>query len=189
MTAMMEVPIDYGTRAPSYYHWSQEKPCTSNQTYGFLLRNHLSSDIKQSGAIDDYTRPFSNLGFFPEITSSGGLVAQHGRSRTAMSAKLPTRIVKPEVAPSPSSVNRFNINRGYTVGIDPIHKRLDKNSFQSGKPILRQQSAPAAYRTRVPDEKNIYLWHSLSGCLVHVKNKPAPAEDRTMFNDRRVKSA
>jgi len=150
------------SRAPTYYHWAMDKPCTSNQTYGYDLKGTLTTDCAKTKAFPgpfDYTRPFSNCGFFPEIGGhNGGLVAKHKDSEVARStASAPVR-------------RSAGINTGYTLGPDPIHKRLVQRDQPAGVRLSRFQSAPSTYRYTSPAEKSVYLWHTLAGCLVHVKN-------------------
>jgi hypothetical protein len=70
--------------------------------------------------------------------------------------------------------NRFNINRGYTMGHIPVKNRVVHSSVPAGLQLDRSKSAPAIpYRYKKPKADTLYLWHTLSGTLVHVKNHPA----------------
>ena len=162
------------SRAPTYYHWSQDKPCTTNQVYGFQIKDTLTTDCAKTKAFPgpfDYTRPFSNCGFFPEIAHTGGLVAKHRQSMSAMERSFLQG----------SATKRFNINEGYSLGPDPIHKRVIQRDHPADVKLARFQSAPSTYRYPVPKEHDIYLWHTLSGSLVHVKNSNPSAVAATSW--------
>ena len=153
------------SRAPSYYHWAMDKPCTTNQTYGYFHRESTDLTAKKPTGPKgpfDYTRPFSNSGFFPQISWKGRLT-----SATQARPLRPSKDYNP-----PSSINRFDINKGYTMGHSPVYERVAKPEQPVGCMLNRSASAPAAYRYPEPKGKDIFLWHTLSGCLVHAKNYP-----------------
>lgn len=148
-------------RAPSYYHWSLDKPCTTNAVYGFYMRDDedykKSKPLKASGPFD-YTRPFSNSGFFPQISFQGQLTV---KKQTKMSH------------------NMFDINRGYTMGHKPVTQKLVKQDVPVGFKLSRSVTAPPAFASQASRGKDAYLWHTLAGSLVHCKNYPpavAPAQ-------------
>ena len=168
--------------APKYYHWSQEQPCTTNQNYGFLLKDDLKArqkfDLtqpKKAVGPFEYTRPFSNMGFFPEI-----VYKDPPNPKNALNLPQVDRFTKKtsECFVPPPSLNKFNINDGYTMGPVPITSRM--MTPVPGQPLgfklLRSSSAPPAIYQEVarPKAKDLYLWHSLSGCLVHVDNHKKP---------------
>lgn len=160
------------TRAPSYYHWAQDKPCTTNQNYGFaikpdMLKRQAEDRLKpkKPDGPFDYMRPFSNLGFFPEITLQKCLTSK--RSRTAPLSKSKIRASS---SGSPSSINTFDVNRGFSMGHVPITSRLCKPALPTDVRLIHHKSVPSTYDFPVPKNESIYLWHTLSGCLVHVKN-------------------
>ncbi|KAK2161353.1 hypothetical protein LSH36_118g04022 [Paralvinella palmiformis] len=164
------------SRAPSYYHWSMDKPSTTNQVYGFELKDSLVEvkPRKQLGPFD-YTRPFSNTGFFPQISASSSHVKATAKSLDPLSARSGRQ---PSAAGDQVWMpdNRFNINRGYTAGYVPIKERLVHSSVPVGKLLDRSKSAPiSTYDYKKPRAEELYLWHTLSGSLVHVKNYPAEA--------------
>ena len=155
------------SRAPTYFHWSEDKPCTTNQTYGYFLSGYLEAKEREMagrpkarmGAFD-YTRPFSNSRFFPEIAHAQKSKSdkQDERIKDAVFERLALR-----------KAPRFNINDGYSVGAFPIYKRVAQRDAPAGVRVKRYQSAPSTYRPPVAKENDIYLWHTLSGSLVHVK--------------------
>lgn len=148
------------SRNLSYYHWAQDKPCTTNQTYGFNIQSSTDeSQSKKPRGPFDYTRPFSNSGFFPEISWKGRLTTSEK-----------PRALNPSTGYHPaSSVTRFNINKGYSMGHVPVTDKIIRSKHPSGLNLSRAVSAPATFREE-PKGKDIYLWHTLSGCLVHAKN-------------------
>ena len=163
------------SRAASYYHWSQDKPCTTNQNYGFNLKADMfqrqaedSLKPKKPVGIFGYTRPFSNLGFFPEISVTKSMTSQR-----AQTAPLYLRKSCP-----PGAINKFDINRGYSMGHVPITSRVVKREFPADVKLVRHKTVPPTFKHTSPKEKDLFLWHTLSGCLVHVKNHtPEPKPD------------
>ena len=153
------------SRAPTYYHWSRDKPCTTNETYGFFVADEYSEarPRRRPNGPDDYDRPFSNSAFFPEILwpqLTGGRSKFEGVRRPS-GAYCP-----------PSSLNTFDINRGYTTGSYslPILRRIQHNAVPVNMMLSHAVSAPPAYHERRSRLKDIYLWHSLAGTLVHARN-------------------
>ncbi len=145
-----------------------DKPCTTNQTYGFDLKDEMdkyariraSKPPKKIGPFD-YTRPFSNMGFFPEIPDDRkGLTVGE---RIIKSAGVLDRKSK-------GLQNRFDINRGYTMGHIPVSARVRSARYPAEVKLVSFQAIPPVYERAKPKEKDIYLWHSLSGCLVHARN-------------------
>lgn len=163
------------SRAPSYYHWSQDKPVTTNQTYGFELRDLATDDGEKKKKLGpfDYTRPFSNSAFFPTIS--------HDNSLTAPARSQPLARLRPcnEFCP-PGVANVFDINRGYVMGRVPITEKINNSSVPVGVSLSRSVTAPPAYVQQESRAKDLYLWHTLSGTQVHCKNYPpqsAPASN------------
>ncbi len=152
--------------APTYYHWSQDKPCTTNQIYGFdqkaeMVKSRQMGTITKDGPFG-YTRPFSNLGFFPEISHSNGVISKSDtarRARAALTKSAPVRRSTP-----------LKMNEGYHMGYYPVIERVVKREYPADVRLSRFQSAPPTYKYAIPKEKDIYLWHTLSGCLVHARN-------------------
>jgi hypothetical protein len=166
-------------RSYNYYHWSMDKPCTTNDEYGFFNKNALPSIKTTAKAIPgpfDYTRPFSNMGFFPAI-------ADQSRQTVSVQPRPSLRPSK-EYHPS-SSRNLFDINRGYTMGHIPACKRLVKSDPPAGFKLSRVVSAPTAFDYPTPKGKDMLLWHTLAGTLVHVKNYPPCVRE----NDYRVRQS
>ena len=150
-------------RAPTYYHWSLDKPCTTNAVYGFYMRDDEAyknrKPLKKAGPFD-YTRPFSNSGFFPQIAFKGQQLT--ASSKSDGDRKCTERM----------SQNLFDINRGYTMGSVPVTRKLVRGEVPVGFKLSRSVTAPEAFRHSQPRGKDIFLWHTLSGSLVHAKNYP-----------------
>ena len=178
-------------RAPTYYHWAKDKPCTTNQDYGFLgkpdmLRRQAEDRLKPKRVEGpfDYARPFSNLGFFPDISEAKALTLQ--RSKTAPAYK---RVPPGVLSSAPGPVNTFDINRGYSMGHVPIPSRVTKRQYPADVKLVRHQSVPSTYQQPVSAQKDLFLWHTLSGCLVHVKNHiPEPKPDAYKRTKAEVRS-
>lgn len=155
------------SRAPSYYHWSQDKPVTTNQTYGFEFKDVAASETTAKRKLGpfDYTRPFSNSAFFPTIS--------HDSSLTAPARSRPLASLRPCEGFCPPGVqNVFDINKGYVMGSVPITQKIHKSAVPVGVSLSKCATAPAAYVPQQPKAKDLYLWHTLSGTLVHCKNYP-----------------
>lgn len=154
------------TRAPSYYHWSQDKPCTTNQTYGFAFRDTVVDPPPgQKRKTHELTRPFSNSAFFPTISSESSLTAP-SRSRPLASLR-PCR----EFCP-PGIKNKFDINKGYVMGPVPVTQKIRRSDVPVGVALSRSITAPPAFCPQPPKGKDTYLWHTVLGSLVHCKNFP-----------------
>lgn len=154
------------SRAPSYYHWSQDKPCTTNQTYGFDFRGSVKNEKRIRKDAFDYTRPFSNSAFFPAIS--------HDSSLTAPARSRP---IRPGAVVPPGKVNVFDINKGYHMGYRPMTERAVRSSLPEGVKLDRTVSAPPVYKSPESRYKEIFLWHTLSGSLVHAKNYPSAEQE------------
>lgn len=159
------------SRAPSYYHWSIDKPCTTNQVYGYEVKQTMV-DVppRKTPGPFDYTRPFSNSAFFPQISSDGTHLTSHVLP-TKKKTACPTSARRP--ATSADSKPRFELNRGYVMGHTPVVDKVVRASLPAGVQLDRSLSAPPKiYKYPVPKAKEIFLWHTLAGSLVHVKNYP-----------------
>ena len=155
------------SRAPTYYHWSQDKPATTNQTYGFNFREQISDEPRKRKDAFDYTRPFSNSAFFPAIS--------HASSRTAPTRSCPLR---PGMHVPTGRPNANSLNNGYYMGYRPITERVKRGSLPAGAKLDRTLSAPPPGYTPIdPKYKELFLWHTLSGTLVHCKNYPSGTKE------------
>ena len=156
--------------SPQFHQWAKEKPTTTNQTYGFYLREIMKAKEEAEWL---ERRKQHNQG----ITNN----------RLSRSVTLPSINMSRKAGPK----NRFNINAGYTMGPTSVRDRAGYCHQNSGTINLRLGSAPKSRNNVDPDllngelglrnqsapqgrgkaRDNMYLWHSLSGCLVHVQQK------------------
>ncbi len=168
------------SRAPTYYHWARDKPCTTNQVYGYGLPTGDGVDgktRKEKPGPFDYTRPFSASAFFPQISkSSDGLSSGgHGNKKTR---HLGMRRPCPEYCP-PGFKNKFDINKGYVMGPVPVTDRVRRSNLPIGVKLDRSISAPCGtYQYREPKGPEAFLWHTLAGTLVRVRNHRPDAQER-----------
>ena len=141
------------------------------QIYGYDLKDSMVEvPPRRTPGPFDYTRPFSNTAFFPQISSAGDNTLTTTKRRPGAGARSGDNEVVC------MSASRFDINRGYTMGHIPVKDRLVHSSVPSGLQLQRSKSASSsAYHYKKPKADTLYLWHTLSGTLVHVKNHPSQA--------------
>ena len=150
-------------REPTYYRWAEDKPCTTNQTYGFDLRdmhagngcvrcNSCKVCAAEAAAAADATAK-------KEARRQEREMAGNRRDRSAADGCYSGKVqCKP-------------INKGYTMGHVPITKRLKAAAAASGR---RQRGVDgttvSGEQHQQSNGKDLYLWHALSGTLVYCKN-------------------
>jgi hypothetical protein len=68
-------------QAPSYFHWTEGRPVTTNQVYGFNKSDYpdLPHPERPKNFFKDI-RPFDNLEFYPDMLHDWQLAAQQTRS-------------------------------------------------------------------------------------------------------------
>jgi len=145
-------------REPTYYRWAEDKPCTTNQTYGYELRN--------SDSAGNNTCPLC----VAEATASAAAAAaaakrqaERERRKTAGNRRDGgVRRYSDEVQYKP-------INKGYTMGHVPITKRLQASSGRTGRQRGAGGTSSSCEQHQQSDGKDLYLWHALSGTLVYCK--------------------
>lgn len=163
---------------PGYYHWSQQKPVTTNENYGFFLKDEAerlarlpprklpaktNDDTQRKlDIINAYTRPFSNTAFYPPV--------YHGTVGTEQKKKETCRLRLPPCAFN-NRPNKFDINQGYTYGPTSWSKKSAAAKFPAT--ARSSMSAPVtggqSYEGSSFASRDLYLWHSLTGSLVNVK--------------------
>jgi len=155
-------------REPTYYRWAEDKPCTTNQTYGYELRNRdgqngcvrcnackICAAEASAAAASAATKKTSAELQQHRAVSGGG-----GRRDTSAACRHSEKVqCKP-------------INRGYTMGHIPITKRLQAASSGGGR---RRQRTAGGTGTSIDHElqtggKDLCLWHALSGTVVYCKS-------------------
>lgn len=137
---------------PTYYNWAKDRPCTTNEVYGYSLRN--SSKNKQRRT------HYSTTDSFP-----GGAPRKHQQT----SASQTSERARPQW--NKPTDDTKGINRGYIAGYVPVTKKVGKDHRSGvGVNLVQTGSVPEAYEYPRSSAKNTYLWHTLSGTLVHCKN-------------------
>ena len=152
-------------RQPTYYRWAEDKPCTTNQTYGYELRN---GDGRNAGS--STCRLCMAEAAAAAATAAAAAKRQAERQQRKMAGNRRDGVVRrysEEVQCKP-------INKGYTVGHVPITKRLQ--AVSSGGRAGRQRGAGGTASScelnhQQSGGKDLYLWHALSGTIVHCKNE------------------
>lgn len=154
------------TREPTFYRWSQDKPCTTNQTYGYELRLGLSGSNTLG----------TNCGHNKNKNKSSGEPAEASRSHAAHQRK---QIDDRSSTDRSATTSCKPINRGYVMGYVPVTKKMAKGreAAMSGVMLKRDAGRPAAYSAPQQSGQDMYLWHALSGTLVHCKNYDSPSAD------------
>jgi len=152
-------------REPTYYRWAEDKPCTTNQTYGFELRHDIGNGCVRCNACKACAA---------EAAAAAAAAAERDAAREARrqqremagnrraDASAGCQSERPQCKP---------INRGYTMGPVPITKRLKAAALGGG----RRRGGGGGGSTGDQHDpqstgKDLYLWHALSGTLVYCKN-------------------
>ena len=147
-------------------------PYTTNQTYGHgvkqeLLQQGTGDFNKKDGRFYNDNKNRSNLGFFPQISGTKPLT--HQRSKTAPAYNRMHHVVESSVSGSSSLQDM----RHYSMGHVPVASRVIRHQYPIDAKLVMNQTVPSTYKPRKPTHHDLYLWHTLSGCLVHVKT-PVP---------------
>lgn len=150
------------SREPTYYRWAEDKPCTTNQTYGFELRNG-------DGRNPSSTCPICIAEAAAEAAKAAKIQAQR-QQRQAASAAARSRRDGSSTASYSDKVQTKPINKGYTMGHVPITQRLQAASGRQRRGGASGTGASACDQHRQLNDKDLYLWHALSGTLVYCKN-------------------
>ncbi len=150
------------SRAPTYFHWAMNKPCTTNQIYGYELR----ADIAKHKSSTVHTRPFSSTAFLPEIKDK-----KRGQSLSERRTKSAGDVLNKSYRPTKP---RFNLNEGYEAGPVPVHTRYTWRRPPAASELVGRAGVPEAFVLPASKRRDVLLWHSLSGCLVNVKTRVQP---------------
>ncbi|CAD5115540.1 unnamed protein product [Dimorphilus gyrociliatus] len=163
---------------PGYYHWSQQKPVTTNENYGFFLKDEAERLAKlparklpakpeddtqrKLDIINAYTRPFSNTAFYPPVYH-GSIAVEEKKNGTC-------RLRLPPCAYN-NRRNKFDINKGYTYGPTSWCKKSvgGKLPTSTRASISAPSNGGQSYEGNSFASRDLYLWHSLTGSLVNVK--------------------
>jgi hypothetical protein len=147
------------SREPTYYRWSQDKPCTTNQTYGYGLST-TSTGTGCNGTNNTRNKSCTNGG----TSGSGGGGGGTAHDKELLEHELSQR----KQFGYGSEVQCKPINKGYTMGHVPITKKTAGNKgVVTGVQLQPTIVTPSSYMYPQSRGKDVYLWHTLSGNLVH----------------------
>jgi len=137
-------------RTTTFYSWAKDRPCTSNAVYGWELR--LDNSLRQR---TPGTTQFGKGKTFREQFKD------KNDDKFGQRKKKPCEICLIE----PSSINHCDINKGYVMGYVPVKDKISSRTSTNGKRSL--QSRDSTDQSEEGTHKDLCLWHSLSGTLVH----------------------
>jgi len=146
-------------REPTYYRWAEDKPCTTNQTYGYELRSGITGNSP--------TCPLC----VAEAAAAEAATAAAAKRQAERQQRQTEKGRRDGGVKHSDKVQCKPINKGYTVGHMPIRKRLQASSGGAGG----QRGAAGATSSFCEqhdqsDSKDLYLWHALSGTIVCCRN-------------------
>lgn len=167
-------------QAPTYYHWADKKPVTTNQVYGFSQREWtLRPHPERPANFFKDVRPFDNLDFYkPDYDGKHewDLTASHSRSPPLGQWRPSRRFCLKD------TFNRYDINKGYIYYPVPPIQRLDHPDFPQGVHLKLPDCMPKpAYLHPTTDVKDLHLWTALPSALAFCRSHPAPKPNREYF--------
>ena len=144
-----------------YYHWSMDKPCTTNGTYGFFDRHYYKdpkwkpNQLRKTGALG-YVRPFETVSHHhvPDISDR-------------KTRELPPEKLK-------ENMNRFDVMRNYHVGHVSVIDKTKHPKVLPGMRKYRHTYVPAPHRYTPEPFKRQAMWPAHQVNIVQIKNYPAP---------------
>jgi len=142
-------------KAPTFFSWSRDKPCTTNAVYGWTLRTTAGG----GGATErkmNLTQSKQNLTDSHDLRMTRSKTDTRGFQRKEKSC---------EICRLPSNVNKYNINSGYVTGYVPVSEKTARNITTNENTV--QRSNDLSNQSKNGSRKYLCLWHSLSGTLVH----------------------
>jgi len=148
-------------REPTYYRWAEDKPCTTNQTYGYELRNAIGGNSGTSTC---------KLCAAEAAAAAAEAAAASKRQAERQQRKLAGNRRNRGVRRYSTDVQCKPINKGYTMGHVPITKRLQASSEGAGRQQGAGGTSSLYEEHQQANGKDLYLWHALSGTLVYCKN-------------------
>jgi len=145
-------------REPTYYRWAEDKPCTTNQTYGYELRSgNGGNNTCQLCAAEAAAAAAA-------AETAAKRQAERQQQRQAAAARRDGGVRHSD------KVQCKPINKGYTVGHVPITKRLQASTGGAGRQRPAGAASSLCEQHQQSDPKDLYLWHALSGTLVCCRN-------------------
>lgn len=142
---------------PTYYKWAKDRPCTTNAEYGYTLQMSHSNDLKSG------VQNFNSTSF---PGGSSHKQASKSSPEDTSSSSLPASLTKnhPNTKTKP-------INHGYITGYVPVTQKTAKiKNRHAGANLVSGGAVTQGYEHQSHSAKDTYLWHALSGTLVHCKN-------------------
>jgi len=151
-------------REPTYYRWAEDKPCTTNQTYGFELRH--------TDAGNGCVRCNACKVGAAEAAAAAAAAAKREDRRQQVQQRETAGNRRDGSSAScySTKVQCKPINKGYTVGHVPITKRLKAAAGGRRQRGADGTTVSSSEEQQQPNGKDLYLWHALSGTLVYCKN-------------------
>jgi hypothetical protein len=130
---------------PTYYSWSADKPCTTNEVYGFTLKKSYQDQ--------------------PSVGKQSKLCTKQqmdSNKTNYQSGRMTNSAIGPKI-----------INKGYVSGAVKVTDKIQRSDCPVGVYLDKQTTVANAYELKKPRSEEIFLWHSLAGNLVYCKNYPA----------------
>jgi len=143
------------SRSHTFYSWARDKPCTTNSIYGWTLRSTVGAADTNTGK--ELTRREAKHNLSGELTT---------RSKADLSGFQRNKKTCEICLLEPSSINKFNINRGYVTGYVPVKDKIARKSAANEKRMSKSHDT-ITDQSEDGSGKDLCLWHSLSGTLVH----------------------
>ena len=142
-----------------YYHWSMDKPCTTNGTYGFTDRHYYKNPtwkpntLRKSGPLG-YVRPFETVSHHhvPDISDR-------------KTSELPPEKLK-------ESLNTFDIMRNYHMGPVSVLQKIKHPKVLPGMRKYRHTYRPPPHRYTPEPFKRQAMWPAHQVNIVQIKNYP-----------------
>jgi len=80
--------------------------------------------------------------------------------------------------------NRYDVNKGYIYYPVPVEERIEHPKPPFGVHLKRPTCVPLPpYKRPEPTSRDVFLWHSVPGSLIHCRHYPPPPADRQFFVD------
>lgn len=161
-------------KAPSYFHWIYNQPCTTNDLYGYSQKAYPNKPHPERPKnFFDKIRPFSPLGFYPDLRNDWTLSAAHTRAGPRFS-KRPSRTFCPRAV-----LNRYNIMNGYVPEHIPAIDRVEVPDLPRGVHVYMPDCEPTPpYCRPKPRARVNLMWNILPGVVTHNKSHPGIPEDK-----------
>ena len=145
-------------REPTYYRWAEDKPCTTNQTYGYELRSGITGN--------NTTCPLCAA----EAAAAAATAAAAAKRQAERQQRQTAKDRRDGGVKHSDKVQCKPINKGYTVGHVPITKRLQASNGGAGRQRGAGVTSSFCEQHEQSDGKDLYLWHALSGTIVCCRN-------------------